>query len=314
MTSEPKIAVLLPAYNEAATIAAVVRDFQKALPHACVYVFDNNSSDATAAEASRAGAVVHTVAIQGKGNVVRRMFADIDADAYVMADGDGTYEVTEAPAMVNRLFTEGLDMVVGARQHLDEAAYRPGHVWGNRLLTSAVTLIFGRSIRDMLSGYRVFSKRYAKSFPAHSHGFEIETELTVYALRMRLPVAEVPSFYHARPEGSQSKLNTWRDGLKISWRILSLFKSERPLLFFSLCAATSALIALVLAIPLVTTFMRTGLVPRFPTAILCASLMLLAAIFMVCGLILDAVTKARDESKRTTYLAISAPKKSMGRD
>lgn len=306
MTFEPRIAVLLPAYNEAATIAPVVEAFRRALPGAKVYVFDNNSSDETADRARCAGAVVRTVTFQGKGNVVRRMFADIDADAYVMADGDGTYEASEAPAMVEQLIDDGLDMLVGAREHQDDAAYRPGHVFGNRLLTRAVTVIFGRTIKDMLSGYRVFSRRYAKSFPAHSHGFEIETELTVYALRMRLPVAEVPTAYHARPEGSESKLNTWADGVRISWKILSLFKSERPLLFFMLCAAVSACASIVLAAPLAETFMETGLVPRFPTAILCAALMLLAAIFMVCGLILDAVTKARDEAKRTTYMAIPA--------
>jgi glycosyltransferase involved in cell wall biosynthesis len=307
MTSAGKVAVLIPAYNEAATIAAVVSGFCKALPDATVYVFDNNSNDATVAEAEAAGACVRTVAFQGKGNVVRRMFADVDADVYVMADGDGTYEPTQAPVMIAKLLAEGLDMVVGVREHQDSAAYRPGHVLGNRLLTQAVTMIFGRSIKDMLSGYRVFSRRYAKTFPAHSRGFEIETELTVFALRMRLPVVEMPTRYHARPEGSESKLNTWGDGMKISWKILSLFKSERPMLFFMLCAGLSALASVALAAPLVHTYVQTGLVPRFPTAILCAALMILAAIFMACGLILDSVTKGRDEAKRTTYMAIAAP-------
>jgi len=307
MTSAGRVAVLIPAYNEAATIAAVIHGFRTALPGATVYVFDNNSNDATIAEAEAAGAIVRSVAFQGKGNVVRRMFADVDADVYVMADGDGTYEPTDAPAMVTMLLARGVDMVVGAREHQDAAAYRPGHVLGNRLLTQAVTMIFGQAITDMLSGYRVFSRRYAKTFPAHSRGFEIETELTVFALRMRLPVLEVPTRYHPRPEGSQSKLNTWGDGMKISWKILSLFKSERPLLFFMLCAGLSALTSFVLAAPLVQTYMTTGLVPRFPTAILCAALMILASIFMACGLILDSVTKGRDEAKRTTYIAFPAP-------
>lgn len=301
-----RIALLVPCRNEAATVADVVAAFGRSLPAARCHVFDNRSDDDTAAIARRAGAQVHAVALRGKGNVVRRAFADIEADVYVMVDGDATYDAAAAPMLVQRLLDEGLDMVVGARVDQDPAAYRAGHRFGNRLLTRCVGLLFGDSFDDMLSGYRVFSRRYAKSFPAHAAGFEIETELAVHALQLRMPVAELPTAYGARPEGSTSKLNTYRDGARILATIARLFKAERPLLFFSLGAGATALLSVLLAIPLLVTYLETGLVPRFPTAILCSALILLSAVLLACGLILDTVTRGRIEAKRLAYLAIPA--------
>lgn len=302
-----RIAVLVPCYNEALTVADIVRDFHASLPQAQVYVFDNNSTDGTAEIARAAGAIVRNVPEQGKGSVVRRMFADIEADAYIMVDGDATYDASVAPQLVARLFREGLDMVVGNRISTEQAAYRPGHRFGNALLTGCVSFLFGRTFTDILSGYRVFSRRYVKSFAAHSAGFEIETELTVHALELRMPVAEVATVYKARPEGSVSKLNTYRDGVRILGTIVRLFKSERPLAFFSLFAVLSALLSLILAVPVVETYLATGLVPRLPTATLCAALMLFGVILLVCGIILDAVTKGRIEQKRFAYLAQPGP-------
>lgn len=302
-----RVAILVPCYNEALTIATIVRDFQAHLPQAQVYVFDNNSTDGTAQIAREAGAIVRNVPSQGKGSVVRRMFADIEADAYVMVDGDDTYDASVAPQLVARLLDEGLDMVVGNRVSTEQAAYRPGHRFGNAMLTGFVSFIFGRTFTDILSGYRVFSRRYVKSFAAHSAGFEIETELTVHALELRMPVAEVATVYKSRPEGSVSKLNTYRDGLRILGTILRLFKSERPLAFYSIFAVLSALLSLVLAEPIVATYLQNGLVPRLPTATLCAALMLFGVILLVCGIILDAVTKGRIEQKRFAYLAQPAP-------
>jgi glycosyltransferase involved in cell wall biosynthesis len=302
-----RIAILVPCYNEALTIAAIVRDFQACLPQAQVYVFDNNSTDGTAEVARAAGAVVRNVPAQGKGSVVRRMFADIEADAYIMVDGDDTYDASVAPELVERLLAEGLDMVVGNRVSTEQAAYRPGHRFGNAMLTGCVSFVFGRTFTDILSGYRVFSRRYVKSFAAHSAGFEIETELTVHSLALRMPVAEVATVYKSRPEGSVSKLNTYRDGFRILGTIFRLFKSERPLAFFTIFAALSALLAVILAEPLVVTYLETGLVPRLPTAVLCASLMLFGVILLVCGIVLDAVTKGRIEQKRFTYLAHPGP-------
>ena len=304
--SHAKIAVLVPCYNEARTIAAIVRDFNRYLPSAQVYVFDNNSTDDTARVAREAGAIVRHVAAQGKGSVVRRMFADVDADAYLMVDGDDTYDASAAPQLVARLLDEGLDMVVGSRVTDEQAAYRFGHRFGNRLLTGCLATLFGRTFNDILSGYRVFSRRYVKSFAAHSTGFETETELTVHALELRLPVAEVETVYKARPEGSFSKLNTYRDGARILMTILRLFKSERPLAFYGIGSVLSVLLSVGLALPLLATYLETGLVPRLPTAVLCAAIMLLAMILLVCGLILDAVTKARIEQKRFAYLAVPA--------
>jgi len=302
----PRIAVLVPCHNEAATIAQVVAAFAAQLPTASIHVFDNNSSDATIAHARAAGAQVREVALQGKGNVVRRLFADVDADVYVLVDGDATYDAAMAPALIERLLRDGLDMVVGARRSDEAAAYRAGHRVGNVLLTRCVSFLFGRSFDDMLSGYRVFSRRYVKSFPAHAAGFETETELAVHALQLRMPVAEVATAYGARPQGSQSKLRTWHDGTRILLTILRLFKAERPLLFFSLGFGACVLLALGLAVPLVLTYAHTGLVPRFPTAILCSALVLLGFLLLACGLILDTVTRGRVEAKRLAYLAIPA--------
>jgi glycosyltransferase involved in cell wall biosynthesis len=304
---DARIAILVPCYNEALTITAIVRDFNACLPQAQVYVFDNNSNDGTARIAREAGAIVRNVPAQGKGSVVRRMFADIEADAYVMVDGDDTYDASVAPQLVEQLLREGLDMVVGNRVSTEQAAYRPGHRFGNAMLTGFVSFIFGRTFTDILSGYRVFSRRYVKSFAAHSAGFEIETELTVHSLALRMPVAEVSTIYKSRPEGSVSKLNTYRDGVRILTTIFRLFKSERPLAFFSIGAVASMLLSLVLVEPLVETYLHTGLVPRLPTATLCASLMLFGVILLVCGIILDAITKSRTEQKRFVYLNHAGP-------
>ena len=302
-----KSAVLLPCYNEAAAIAQTVADFRAALPDAEIYVYDNNSSDATRTVAASAGAIVRTERMQGQGNVVRRMFADVDADVYVMADGDATYEAAAAPAMVTRLIEEQLDMVVGARRSEVDAAYRRGHRFGNAMLTTMLAWAFGRSFSDILSGYRVFSRRFVKSFPVLSAGFEIETEISVHALELRMPVAEVVTAYAARPEGSVSKLSTFSDGWRILRTIAMLFRFERPLLFFGSVAGLLVLVAIVLAIPLIATFMQTGLVPRFPTAILATGLVILAALNGFCGLILDTVVRGRREVRRLAYLALAAP-------
>jgi len=303
----PRIAVLLPCYNEAAAIAQTIADFRAALPEAAIYVYDNNSSDATCEIAAAAGAIVRSERMQGKGNVVRRMFADVDADIYVMADGDATYEAAAAPALVSKLLDENLDMVVGARKSEVEAAYRRGHRLGNALLTGMLARIFGRTFTDILSGYRVFSRRFVKSFPVLSAGFEIETEISVHALELRMPVAEQVTAYAARPDGSESKLNTWRDGFRILNTILLLFRYERPLQFFGAIAATFAIMAIILAIPLFITFLQTGLVPRFPTAILATGLMILSALNGMCGLILDTVVRGRLEVRRLAYLGYPAP-------
>ncbi|MDR2990419.1 MAG: glycosyltransferase family 2 protein [Burkholderiaceae bacterium] len=302
-----RIAVLVPCRDEAQAIAQVVADFRAQLPGAQVHVFDNGSRDDSYAIAQAAGAQVHRVALPGKGNVVRRAFADIEADVYVMVDGDDTYDAKAAPALVARLLDEELDMVVGARVEEEEknpAVYRPGHRLGNRLLTSALVLLFGSGFDDLLSGYRVFSRRYVKSFPAHASGFEIETELAVHALQLRMPVAEMNTAYGARPEGSASKLRTYRDGWRILMTILRLFKTERPLLFFSLGGALALLLGLILATPLAVTYLQTGLVPRLPTAVLCVALVLLGALSGLCGLVLDTVTRGRIEAKHMAYLAV----------
>jgi glycosyltransferase involved in cell wall biosynthesis len=303
----PRIAVLIPCYNEEIAITDTVASFRKALPHATVYVYDNNSRDRTREKALAAGAVVRSETLQGKGNVVRRMFSDIEADVYVMADGDATYDASSAPAMVDLLVSQNLDMVVGRRVHNQTEAYRAGHVLGNRMLTGFLASLFGSRFTDILSGYRVFSRRYVKSFPALATGFETETELTVHALTLALPIAEVETNYFARPEGSTSKLSTYRDGFRILRVMLTLFKNERPVMFFGLVALALGLVSLGLAVPVVATYLETGLVPRFPTAILSASIMLLAFLSVVCGLILDTVTRGRRELKRLAYLQIPAP-------
>ena len=308
-----RIAVLVPCYNEEITIPSIVRDFRTYLPSAEIYVFDNNSSDNSLSVAREAGAIVREVFLQGKGNVIRRMFADIEADIYIMVDGDDTYDASAAPALAQRLVASGLDMLVGSRVSEEKEAYRLGHRFGNRVLTQFVATIFGRTFKDMLSGYRVFSRRYVKSFPAHSLGFEIETELTVHALELRMPVAEIETCYKSRPEGSESKLSTYRDGLKIFRMIFTLFKTEKPLLFFSIGAFLSIVVSVCLAIPLILTYLETGLVPRFPTAFLCASLVLLGVVLLTCGIILDTVTKGRMETKRMAYLAVPAIASKLGK-
>lgn len=305
-----RIAVLLPCYNEEKTIAATIASFRAALPQAEIYVYDNNSRDGTRLEALRAGAMVCRERRQGKGFVVRRMFADIEADIYVMADGDNTYHAPSAPALIDRLLDENLDMVVGSRAPTeDPRAYRRGHKFGNRMLTGVVSTIFGNDFNDMLSGYRVFSRRFVKSFPALSRGFEIETELTVHALHLGLPVGEEQTPYGVRPEGSTSKLSTYRDGLKILKTIVLLFKEEKPLLFFSLVAGFFSVVALALFVPILVDYAATGLVPRLPTAVLTAALGLLAALTFGCGLILDTVSRGRRETKRLNYLAVPAPRR-----
>lgn len=282
------------------------------MPGIACHVFDNNSSDNTADVARAHGATVHHVRHKGKGNVVRRMFADVEADIYVMVDGDATYDASAAPQLIQTLIDGDLDMVVGSRISREVAAYRPGHRWGNRMLTGFVCLIFGRAFDDMLSGYRVFSRRFAKSFPAHARGFETETELAVHALELRMPVAEVPTAYGARPEGSVSKLNTYRDGWRILITILRLFKAERPLTFFTICFALCQLLALMLAVPLVWTYLETGLVPRIPTAVLCSGLTLLGFLLLVCGLVLETVTLGRIETKRLSYLQTPSTRSLLG--
>jgi len=302
-----RVAVLVPCYNEEAAIGRVVADFRAALPDAVIYVYDNNSNDRTAAVAAEAGAIVRREPLQGKGNVVRRMFADIEADVYVMVDGDDTYHAASAPALVRKLCEDQLDMVNAARVTEIQAAYRPGHRFGNKLLTALVTFVFGKRTDDMLSGYRVFSRRFVKSFPTLVPGFEIETELTVHALEMRMPIAEVPTPYKDRPEGSVSKLSTFRDGFRILFMIGKLVKEERPLESFALTAGVLALVSVILAVPIVTTFLETGLVPRLPTAVLSTGLMILAFLALAAGLILETVTRGRREMKRLAYLSHPAP-------
>ena len=302
----PRVAILLPCYNEAAAIGQTIADFRAALPGATIYVYDNNSSDGTAEIARAAGAVVRTELMQGKGHVVRRMFADVEADIYVMADGDATYEAAAAPGLIALLRDEQLDMVVGARKSEVEAAYRPGHRLGNKLLTGMLAWLFGRTFTDILSGYRVFSRRFVKSFPVLSEGFEIETEISVHALELRMPVAERITAYAARPEGSESKLNTYRDGWRILMMILTLFRVEKPLAFFGLIGGALGGLSIGLSIPLFLTYFETGLVPRFPTAILATGIMLLAFLNGFCGLILDTVVRGRREMRRLAYLAVKA--------
>ncbi len=299
-----RTAVLIPCYNEEAAVAAVVNDFRAALPDAEIYVFDNNSTDATVKRARAAGAYVRHARRQGKGNVVRAMFADIEADLYVLVDGDDTYDAASAPALIERLLDERLDMVVGRRVSEEIAAYRAGHRFGNWLLTSCVKWLFGSAFTDILSGYRVFSRRYVKSFPALSEGFETETELTVHALELRMPVAEVDTPYKSRMAGSASKLNTYRDGARILLTILKLFRVERPLALFGAISLICGVVSLALALPLVMTFLETGLVPRLPTAVLATGAMLSALIALVCGVVLDTVTRGRHEMKRLVYLGI----------
>lgn len=302
-----RIAVLVPCYNEEVAITKVIAGFRKALPDAVIHVYDNNSTDRTAEVARKAGAVVGNEVRQGKGHVVRRMFADVDADIYLLVDGDATYDAPSAPKMIEKLISANLDMVVGTRTDREASAYRRGHRSGNYLFTWFVASIFGSSFTDILSGYRVFSRRFVKSFPALSTGFEIETELTIHALELGMPVGEVETPYFSRPEGSASKLSTWRDGLRISWTIQRLYRTERPLQFFGLIALVLAALSIALAVPVVETYLLTGLVPRLPTAILATGLMLAALLALAAGLVLDTVTRGRREIKRLAYLSHRAP-------
>ena len=306
-TAGPRIAVILPCYNEAGAIVQTVQDFRRALPAADIYVFDNNSTDGSYELADSAGAIVRRVTQQGKGHVVRRMFADVDADIYVMADGDATYEAAAAPRLIAAMLEDNLDMVVGARRSEVEEAYRRGHRFGNWALTSLLKQLFGRSFTDILTGYRVFSRRFVKSFPVLSAGFEIETEISVHALELAMPVSEIMTAYGARPEGSASKLSTYRDGWRILRTIFTLYRIEKPILFFGIFAVLLALTGIILATPLIITYLETGLVPRFPTAILVTGLMILATLSGMCGLILDTVVRGRREVRRLAYLTFRAP-------
>lgn len=304
---DARIAVLVPCYNEDAAIGTVVRDFRAALPGATIYVYDNNSKDETAARAREAGAVVRNETRQGKGNVMRRMFADIEADIYIIVDGDDTYDASVAPALVRKLVDEGLDIVSGQRVATGQAAYRAGHVLGNKLLTGLTAMIFRVKLNDMLTGYRIMSRRFVKSFPFTAQGFGIETELTVHAVRLLMPMVEVETRYKERPEGSVSKLSTYRDGFKILFTIASLLREERPLIFFSAIFVLLFLFSTAVGTPVVLEYFHTGLVPRLPTALVAVGAMVLAFLSLASGLILDTVTRGRWEDKRMAYLAIPGP-------
>jgi len=300
-----RIAVVIPCFNEAATVADVIADFRMHLPQAEIFVFDNNSTDNTGQIARASGATVYFEPRQGKGNVVRRIFAEIDADVYVMVDGDGTYEAAAAPKLVSMVLDDRLDMAIGARADITRQAHRTGHAFGNQLFNRLFASLFGQSYSDIFSGYRAFSRRLAKSFPALSSGFEIETELSVHASQMMLPVGELQTAYIARPEGSESKLRSVRDGARILRAFLFLLKETRPVLFFGMMAGASALLSILLAIPLVDTWLTTGTVPRLPTAILCVGLMIISSMLTICGIVLDSLARARIEQKRILYLAVS---------
>lgn len=302
----PSVAVLLPCHDEGPAIGEVVHAFRRALPDARVYVYDNNSTDDTVAQATAAGAIIGREMRQGKGHVVRRMFADVEADVYVLADGDGTYDAAQAPAMLRKLVEEQLDMVVAVRVHGDDPrVYRPGHVFGNRLLTGTLGRLFGSPFRDILSGYRVMSRRFVKTFPALASGFEIETMLTVHALELRLPHGEVDSLYSSRTAATASKLNTVRDGIRILATIVLLYKEIHPFRFFGSGAVFLVGASLAFGLPVILEFTRTGLVERVPTAILATGLMVLGAISLTCGLVLDSVSRGRREIKRLHYQAMS---------
>jgi glycosyltransferase involved in cell wall biosynthesis len=309
MINQLNVVVLIPCYNEEATIAQVVSEFKCAAPMASIYVYDNASTDKTSEVARQAGAIVRSEPRKGKGNVVRRMFADIDADIYVIVDGDGTYEASKCPEIVQQLIENNLDMIVATRKAVDsEEAYRWGHVFGNWMLTRSVSLIFGHGFTDMLSGYRVMSRRFVKSFPIMSHGFEIETEMTIHALQVGASYKEIETMYDSRPEGSESKLSTFKDGFRILGMILLLFKEEKPFKFFSLFSLFFFIVSIVLSVPVFITYVETGLVPRLPTAILSTGLMIMAFFSLISGVILDSLSRSRLESKRINYLAYKSPK------
>jgi glycosyltransferase involved in cell wall biosynthesis len=302
-----RLAILLPCYQEEATIAETVVAFARARPDATIYVYDNNSTDRTAKRAAEAGAIVRHEARQGKGNVVRRMFADIEADVYVLSDGDATYDASRVDDLISLVVEQKFDMVVGARVPQEAGAHRTGHAFGNALFNRLADWVFGSEFKDIFSGYRAFSRRFVKSLPIITDGFEIETELTVHALDLRVPVAEIPIPFGKRPEGSTSKLHTVRDGLRILWALLLLAKEVRPFAFFAFWGALAALVSLVLAYPLLVTFLETGLVPRLPTAVLATGIALLSFLSLGCGIVLDSVSRGRHETKRLRYLEIPAP-------
>lgn len=303
---EYRTAVIVPCYNEELTIATVVGDLRAALPHAEIYVYDNNSSDRTSQVAAEAGAIVRTETRKGKGNVVRRAFADIEADVYLMIDGDDTYDASAAPRLIEALVSGPLDHVVGCRVDTDheDGSYRPGHAAGNKAFNRLTSAMFGEQVSDMLSGYRAFSRRFVKSFPANSYEFEIETELTIHAANLRVPQAEVPVDFKDRPEGSESKLRTFRDGFKILGLLGHLLLHERPFLVMGYAGLLSALVSLVLGIPVILDYADTGLVARFPTAILASSLMVLAVLLVGIGMIMAAVLRGTRETRRLAYLQI----------
>jgi glycosyltransferase involved in cell wall biosynthesis len=305
-TGTPRVAVIVPCHNEEVAITAVVVGFQRALPSAKIYVYDNNSTDKTVQMARAAGAIVATERLQGKGNVVRRMFSDIEADIYVLVDGDDTYDPDSAGPMIELLTAEGADMVTGTRVTESRGAYRRGHRLGNKMLTGIVRIVFGSRITDMLSGYRVFSRRFVKTFPALSSGFETETELTIHALELRMPLAEMDTPYRDRGEGSSSKLSTYKDGAGILLTIVTLIKEERPLQFFTVISFIVFVTAMVLGIPLILEFRQTHLVPRLPTAILSAALVMISLLCEVCGLVMDSLSRARKETKRLAYLSMGS--------
>lgn len=306
MAVTPSIAVLLPCHNEEATIGNVVRAFSDALPGAKIYVYDNASTDKTVEHALATNAIVRRENLRGKGNVVRRMFADIDADIYVLADGDETYDASAARTLIDRLVSHDLDMVVGTRVDSSQEAYRSGHRIGNRIFNKIVATLFGPGFSDIFSGYRVFSRRFVKSFPADSSGFEIETELSTHALDLRLPTEEIPVAYRERPQNSKSKLNTYRDGFRILWAIVRIYETYRPMRFFGGLGLLTAVASFAFGTPIVFEYLRTGLVPRFPTAVLAAALMQLSWLCLACGIILQSITKMRREQHRMHYLDLGA--------
>lgn len=308
-TSLPRVAVLIPCHNEAASISKVVSDFSKCLPYASIYVFDNASTDETVALACEAGAIVCFEPRKGKGHVIRRMFADVEADIYVMVDGDGTYDASVAPQLVERVWLQGMDMVVGARVPVkdDDEVYRRGHTSGNLAFTRLIRLLFGADFTDVFSGYRAFSRRFVKSLPVSSEGFEIETELSTHAVRVFAACDEIPTTYGSRGEDSSSKLRTYRDGARILFTMVRLFEEMRPLQFFGLCFLVLTVVSLALGIPVISEFVHTGKVARFPTAILAVSIQVVGFICLAAGIILRSVGRARDEQRRLAYLQVGGP-------
>ena len=307
------VAVLIPCFNEAKTVGSVVADMHRTLPGATVYVYDNNSTDETASVAAAAGAVVRSVPVQGKGNVVRRMFADIEADVYVLIDGDDTYDTGPVREMVDLVTQEGCDLVNGRRIATADKYTHPSHQFGNRVLSRLVHSLFGRSDLDMLSGLKVLSRRFVKSFPLFASGFELETEITVHGLDLVMPIKSVPVSYRLRPHGSESKLRTYRDGTRILSTIVALVRRERPLAFFGAIAGLSFILAIVLGVPIVTEYLHTHKVPRFPTAFLVVGLLVVTVLVAISGLILDTVTRGRKEAKMLRYLSVEGPLEREGR-